>query len=170
MKRDKIINEDVSVNFRIAKPLKAKLLSKASGKNMTLSKYLRDVLEEIHNDKIVLEESISRNKDILFSKEFFQFIFWIYKKKRDKIREESDDIDGYIKLIKRLGESLPVEIVQELDKVLFDLIRIKSAYGSDKEYYQFPDSYSDDIRLDYDKLEYFFIGHDFTKYIEMTIR
>ena len=167
MKRDKIKKDDVSVNFRVEKPLKTKMLSAAKEKNMTLSKYLREVLEGLYDEAMPKpREFPSETERFLFSKEFLQFVFWVYSKKQDKERGEHDDIDGHIKLIKRAGGILPDAIVKELDKVLVDLFRIKTASGFDKKYYQFPDSYNDDRKLDYKKLEEFFTGQDFMKYLD----
>ncbi len=159
MKRNKIKNEDVSINFRIPRALKAKIINEASVRNITISKYLRETLEEIHGD---LEERpkefLSETKDYLFSKEFVRFVFWIYRKLKDNNREEDDDIDGYIDLIKGVGKYLPSDVVCELDKVLMDLLRIRTAIGIDGKYYRFVDSYADDKRLNYKKLEDFFLG------------
>ena len=167
MKRDKIVNEDVTVNFRLPKPLKLELLKVVSEKNITLSKYLRGILEqhinEINRNPVEDEKSETLND---FTSDFLRFIFWIYRKKENNKREKTDDIDGYIKLIKQSDRILPDDIINELDKVLVDLLRIKTAIGYDKDYYNFPKTYDDNKQLDYNKVEAFFINIDLRELID----
>ncbi len=167
MKREKIKNDDVSVNFRVDKTLNAKILESAAEENKTLSKYLRDLLEEHHDLSSQKPGGFrSETERFLFSKEFLQFVFWIYSKRMDEARKEGDKIDGYIKLIKRADGILPEEIVRELDKVLVDLFRIKAGSGYDARVYKFPDSYDGDKKLNYKKLEEFFLSHDLGIYLD----
>jgi len=166
MKKNKIKNEDVTINFRIPRALKAKIINEASVRNLTISKYLRETLEEIYGESAKKpKESLSETRDYLFSKEFVQFVFWIYRKLKDNRREENDDIEGYINLIKGAGKHLPGDVVDELDKVLMDLLRIRTAAGSDGNYYRFTDHYDRDKKLDYKKLEDFFLGYGMNEHL-----
>ena len=71
MKREKIRNDDDSVNFRVDKTLKARMLDKAGEENKTLSKYLRELLEEHHDlNSQNLGGFRSDTERFLFSKEF----------------------------------------------------------------------------------------------------
>lgn len=159
MKREKIKNEDVSINFRIPKALKANIINEASVRNVTVSKYLRETLEEIHGKpEKKPKESLSEAESYLFMKKFVRFVFWIYRKRKDKMREGNDDINGYINLIKGSGKHLPDDVVAELDKVLMDLLRIRTETGVDGKYYRFTDAYRGDKKLNYENLEAFFLG------------
>ena len=168
MKRDKIVRDHVTINFRIDKALKSRLNSIVSRKNITLSKYLRDVLEKHLSEFERYElpnENQAEDKGELH-KEFFQFVIWLYTKKEDRKRLESDTIDSYIKLIKRLDGKLPSYVIHEFDKVLIDLFRIKSAIGFDGEYYNFPNSQFKEKKLDYKQLEQFFLNTDYLTNLE----
>ncbi|BAO76352.1 hypothetical protein [Winogradskyella sp. PG-2] len=112
MKRSKVTKDDVSLNFRLPKELKAIILKSVNDTNTTLSQYLREVLERVH-DGSYCEEQVEHSKrsKLLLSADFFKLIFWINTKRLDNKNLESDEQrNNFVKTIKVADEYLPDSI------------------------------------------------------------
>jgi predicted DNA-binding protein len=128
MAKKKIIkNDDKSINFRLSKDLKRTIEDKAESKNITTSAYIRDLLERIHNGDYCYKEHVKEKiNSFLFSREFMQLMIWIYSKKENKnMIEEDNELDNYIKTLKKVGGHIPRHLDREFDKVLYDVIKVR---------------------------------------------
>lgn len=154
-----ISDEDATLNFRVSKELKATIVSKAQKENITSSKYLRNLLEAVHNGSYCHQENLkSEREDFLFSKEFLQLIVWIYRKRENNKREvEKSSLDRYIMTLKRTDDCLPKSLVSEFDKVLKSLLTVRDSVGYDGDVFDFPKSYSNDKKFNYEKVEKFLL-------------
>ncbi|WP_339632300.1 hypothetical protein [Bizionia echini] len=126
-KKQSIKNNDPSINFRLSNKLKGIIENKAQEKNITTSAYVRDLLERVHNGDYCHSEQVKEKiNSFLFSKEFVQLMIWIYSKKINSDKTESDvDLNKYIKTLKRIEGHMPEGLVQEFDKVLFEIYRVR---------------------------------------------
>lgn len=163
MGKQKNINEDVGINFRISKALKEEIKTQAKDKNITVSKYLRVLLDDVHSG-IYCDEIDQRGETerFVYSKEFISLTVWIYSKSRNRLRLDSDSdekIHNFIRIIKRADSYLPSNLVLELDKVLIDLYRIKDASIYDNKEFKFVNSYKQSNNLDFQILEDFFLNY-----------
>ena len=127
-KKTPIKNYDPSINLRISKVLKQTIQDAAENKNITISKYIRELLEDIYSGDYCKKEVVkSKITHFLYSKEFMQLMIWIYKKKSDnKIREDDYNLNKYIKTLKQIDGHLPSKLVIEFDKILKDLLFVKN--------------------------------------------
>ncbi|MEH6537839.1 MAG: hypothetical protein V7719_15665 [Psychroserpens sp.] len=157
-----ITDEDATLNFRIPKVLKATIIAKAEKENITSSKYLRDLLEAVHNGSYChLEKLKSEREEFLFSMEFLQLIVWIYKKRENNKREvEKNDLERYVKTLKRTEKYLPESLVREFDKVLNNLLLVRVVKGYDGDHFDFPKYHSNDKKFNYEKVEKFLLNEN----------
>lgn len=163
MKKDKIESEEVSINFRISQDLKKEIVRQAKDQNITVSKYLRSLLEEIHDGSYcdAMDDRNERDR-FVYSTEFIALIIWIYSIHRNQIRQERDtdaQLDIYIKTLKRADAFVPSKLNSELDKVLIDLYRIKKVSSSENKCYEFINIYGGKDTFDYKVLDDFFINY-----------
>ncbi|WP_047544876.1 hypothetical protein [Psychroserpens sp. Hel_I_66] len=157
-----IADEDTTLNFRISKLLKAKIIAKAEKENVTSSKYLRDLLESVHDGSYCDQYKLrSEREDFLFSREFLQLIVWIYKKRENSKREvEKNSLEGYVKTLKRIDKYLPENLVREFDKVLNNLLFVRVGVGYDGDHFEFHKSYNNDKKFNCDELEKFLLNEN----------
>lgn len=163
MAKQKIINEDVSINFRIPKDLKIEITRQANDQNITLSNYLRTLLSDVHDGKYCeeIDERIEA-EGFVYSKEFISLVIWIYSKSRNQSIEETDSvqlIDNFIRIIKRADGYLPSILILELDKVLIDLYRVKNLENYERREFKFTDAYSKGSDFNFTVLENFFLNY-----------
>ncbi|MFL0354761.1 hypothetical protein [Xanthomarina sp. GH4-25] len=159
-KKQPIKNDDATINFRISKELKAEIEKKAVEKNVTTSAYLRELLEKVHNGDYCHHEVIkSRIYEFLFSREFLQLMIWIYSKKINSDKAEGEEeLNNYVKTLKRIEGHLPNDLVREFDKVLFDIYRIRD--DKYNKYYSFHSYSSDGSRtFSLEKVEKFLLNN-----------
>lgn len=132
--KHKIKNEDSSINFRLSPELRKWIVTEAISENKTVSNYLRDHLISFM-DGTLYEEQVGwyRDRTLVNSTEFLQLIGFIFSKRKNKECVSTDDqLDCYIKTIKKMEmQEIPNNLMEEFDKVLVDLIRVKKA---DKRY------------------------------------
>ena len=128
-KKKPIINNDPSINFRLSKELKKVIEDKALENNVTISAYVRDLLEEVHNGNYYYKEEVkTKINSFLFSKDFLQLMVWIYSKKdNNKKTEEASELDQYIQTLKKIDEHIPVNLTKEFDKVLIDILHLRTS-------------------------------------------
>ena len=156
MKRQKIVNSDPSINFRLPDELKIQILKEADFNNQTVSNFLRDHMSSFLNGEL-FETVVAgyENRAFINSTDFLQLIVWVYKKKgeynytaEDKVKQEN-----YISTIKLIGNQLPYELVNEFDKVLLDLMKVKNEKGDFKSYTFCRTSHLFNDGFDYKKAE-----------------
>ncbi|WP_282030776.1 hypothetical protein [Winogradskyella eximia] len=163
MAKQKIINEDVSINFRIPPDLKREIIRQAENQNITISNYLRSLLADVHSGKHC-EEIDERNEAdrFVYSKEFISLIIWIYSKSRNQTMVEKDNIqliDNFIRIIKRADSYLPTILILELDKVLIDLYRIKALESYQSKEFKFTNTYNKTNDFNFTVLENFLLNY-----------
>jgi hypothetical protein len=84
MKKPKIKYEESTLNFRVPNELKLKVVAKANEQNITVSNYLRQVLEDAHDGTLQRKvENEKQQPTFLSSIEFLKLIVWIYQKKEN---------------------------------------------------------------------------------------
>lgn len=159
-KKKPIKNEDTTLNFRIPKELKAKIEKKAEEKNLTTSSYVRDLLESVYNGEYCQsEEYKSKIKSFLFSKEFLRLIIWINSKRiYDKKTEDIFELESYIRTLKQIEGHLPDNLVKEFDKVLNDILYVRSETGFYGERFNFLNSPNDTKKFNLKLVEEFFLN------------
>ena len=160
-KKHPVKNNDPSINLRLPQELKDKIQGEASKKNLTVSKYVRELLETIYSGDYCRKEVIGdKVESFLFSKDFLQLVVWMNSKRTNKKKTETkEELERYISTLKRVDEHLPVNLVCEFDKVLQDLIKLRN--DESKLYlpsYNFVDSYSEKEKFDFDALEEFLLN------------
>lgn len=155
-KKQRIKNEDPSINFRLSPELKKWIFNEAISENKTVSNYLRDHLTSFM-DGSLYEKNVSwyQDKEFINSTSFLQLVSFVFSKRKNSTCVSTDDqLDWHIRTIKKLDLEFPKELVIEFDKVLVDLIRVKkenSTYSSAR--FKFcEDSYSNPI-FNYELLE-----------------
>lgn len=136
-KKQKIKNEDPSINFRLPEGLKQQIHRKASKKNKTVSNYLRDHLQEFIDGSLYAREiSYYQDNSFINSTEFLQLTTWVLvKRENPKCFASNEQLDAYIQTIKRMDYSIPDIIVKQFDHVLADLIRVRNEAGNDRLFY-----------------------------------
>lgn len=136
-KKQKIKNEDPSINFRLPEELKEKIYKEASIKNKTISNYLRDHLQEFIDGSLYAREiSYYRDNSFINSTEFLQLITWVLvKRSNSQCYASNEQLDQYIQTIKKMDFSIPDNIVKQFDYVLVDLIRVRNETGNDRSFY-----------------------------------
>lgn len=163
-KKQPIKNDYESINFRLAKELKAQIEANAEGKNQTTSAYVRDILEDVHNGNYYTEkEKKSERASFLYSKEFLQLMVWIYRKRSNSDLEiKKNKLSPYIKTLKKVDSYLPDLVVREFDKVLNDVLQVKIAnIVIDRKSFDFSKSEASlHLRFDYKLVEEFLLKED----------
>ncbi|WP_111710344.1 hypothetical protein [Lutibacter citreus] len=128
-KKQRIKNEDPSINFRLSPEMKKWVINEAISKNVTVSNYLRNHLEKFIDG--TLYDEFNQSDDhlpFLKSIEFLQLITFVFSKRENsKCTSTQEQLSEYIKTIKQMSnEDLPSKIISEFDKVLMDLIKVKN--------------------------------------------
>jgi len=128
-KKQRIKNEDPSINFRLSPEMKKWVINEAISNNVTVSNYLRNHLEKFI-DGTLYDEFNHFNDHLPFLKsiEFVQLITFVFSKRKNRdCTSTHRQLGEYIKTIKQMSnEDLPSKIISEFDKVLIDLIKIKN--------------------------------------------
>jgi hypothetical protein len=128
-KKQRIKNEEPSINFRLSPEMKKWVINEAISKNVTVSNYLRNHLEKF-KDGTLYDEFNHNNDHLPFLKsiEFLQLITFVFsKRKNDKCTSTHQQLGEYINTIKQMSnEDFPSKIISEFDKVLIDLIKVKN--------------------------------------------
>lgn len=160
MKKPKKRYEESTLNFRVPNELKFTIANKAQEMNITVSKYLRKLLEEVHDGTLVRQDiKVKERPAFLSSIEFLKLMVWIYQKRQDnKLMESEEELAGYVRTLKRLDGHLPDEIVREFDKVLTNVISIKKNEKYYTESFAFSNPYSSDNKFDYGMVERYLLS------------
>jgi hypothetical protein len=150
----KLRKEDPSINFRLPKELRVRILKEADFHNMTVSEYLRDHMETFLNGDLYREElEYYENNAFINSTEFLQLVVWMYQKRKDNVYSELDKQfqNRYIETIKKIQDNLPLDLKDEFEKILFDLMRVKREDAYRYRFAQY--SVLDKTNFDFKKLE-----------------
>lgn len=172
-RKPKLENSDPSINFRLPEELKRKVEKEAQGSTMTVSKYLRKLVGEVMDGTICEEVEKNNDRDnFLRSLEFLKLVVWIYSKKgiNYECKESLEELGGYLKTLKSVDEYLPKEISAEFEKVLFDVLRVKSE-KQEKSYrpdFKFSKGYPLQQSFDYTKWEEYMLKTE-GEYDEYTV-
>ncbi len=153
-KKNKIVNNDPSINFRLPKELKQKINKEAGIHNLTVSNYIRNLLESYYDGELFEEEMFEyRRHEFIRTVEFIKLVVWMYSKRNDKkCTSTYDELDGFISTLKKTEGYLPSNLVTEFDKVLQDLFSVKNKRPN--QYAQFDFCYEfGDNKFNYTLLE-----------------
>lgn len=159
-KKQKIVNEDPSINFRIPQDLKNRIHKEAALKNETVSTYLRDLLTEFLDGRL-LEKKIAffEDKNFINSTGFLQLVIWMYQKKTEKkCTSTARQLDGYIQTLKSIDLQLPLSLREEFDIVLFDVLRVKNEEFDHNKEYKFGNTSYLYKGFNYEKLEQYLLN------------
>jgi hypothetical protein len=86
-------------------------------------------------------------------------MLWIHLKRLDEKKTEGDyELDGYIKTLKQIEGHLPDNLVKEFDKVLNDILYVRSETGPDMKEFNFVDSLYKAKRFDMKLVGEFFLN------------
>ncbi|MBD0825404.1 hypothetical protein [Aestuariibaculum marinum] len=156
-------NTDPSVNLRLSQELKDTIQAEAGKRNLTVSKYLRELLEQIYSGDYCRYETLKdKVENFLFCKDFVQLVVWIYSKRYNKEKTESkEELDRYIATLKQVHTHVPDYLVKEFDKVLQDVMKVR--YEESEYSYQsfwFLESGLDKSRFNLKLLEQFLLDDE----------
>ncbi len=167
MKKKSINNDDPSINFKLPKELREQVVREAQLVNSTVSNYLRNHLVDFYSGKLFEEKSLfDHSLELINSTEFLQLVVWVFSKRNNEIcTSTNNQLNGYIRTIKKLDNNLPRDLVVEFDKVLMDLIRVQSEKNTFRSF-KFCKSNYDTSLFDYDKLENFLLNEAQSYYAE----
>lgn len=152
-------DKEPTVNFRVSEDLKLAITKKAKEKQKTVSAYLREVLEDVHLGSYCQKElNLYHEFEFAYSPEFIGLVMWLYRKRDHRDCEESDqELKGYVKILKSIGDQLPEYLQVEFDKVLLELMGLIQSDKSRSYYtYRFPNASFEESRFDYSRLETYF--------------
>lgn len=158
-KKKPIKNSDPSINFRLPKELKASIEEKAQEKNQTSSAYLRDLLESVFNGDYCYKEQVKdRIESVIYSKDFLQLMVWIYRKRENRKQEVTDqELNRYIRALKKLDGHLPQNITDEFDKVLNDILIVKTEQAKYFKEFKFHSTYEKNKQFNLELVEKFLL-------------
>ncbi|MFT7051871.1 MAG: hypothetical protein ACJAZK_002490 [Psychroserpens sp.] len=119
-------------------------------------------MEAVHNGSCCSRERLKlEREEFLFSKEFLQLIVWIYRKcENDKREVEKNDLERYVKTLKRTENYLPESLVREFDEVLNNLLLVRVGMGYDGDHFDFHKSYNDDKKFNDEEVEKFLLNEN----------
>lgn len=136
------------LNVRVPRKLRDTLIDDSDEKGISLSDNVREILtsysEEIQREEVDNQTLFDNNYPN--SNEFIYLISWMYEKIRDQynwglINDLEDLKKIVLKVIK--NNSFPHDLKQEFEKVLIDIIRLISEFGSGNNKFRFCELCSD---------------------------
>ena len=151
-----------SINLKLSEALKEKINHKAHLKQQTVSKYIRELLST-YFDGTLCKGEIAKNarKEFINSTEFLQLVVWMYSKQKSKdFKEKIEELEGYVKTLKKAEEHLPKGLALEFDKVLFDVLRVKNENLKYSAGYKFTDGYSSTPEFNFELLEKYLLNYE----------
>lgn len=136
------------LNVRVPRKLRDTLIDDSDEKGISLSDNVREILtsysEELQREEVDNQTLFDNNYPN--SNEFIYLISWMYEKIRDQynwglINDLEDLKKIVLKVIK--NNSFPHDLKQEFEKVLIDIIRLISEFGSGNNKFRFCELCSD---------------------------
>jgi len=157
---EKSINLEPTINLRVSSELKNQIITEAKFFKQTVSQYLRNHLTEFMNGDLYKKEiSFYKNQKFINSTEFLQLIVWMYQKKgNEKCASTEKQLSTYISTLKLIDKNLPSYLVEEFDKVLEDIIRVKNEDSEYNKIFRFCDTSYFNNGFDYTKLENYLLS------------
>ncbi|MDO7173907.1 hypothetical protein [Mariniflexile sp. AS56] len=150
-----------SINLKLSDDLKEKIKTKAELKQLTISKYIRELLLDYFDGTLCRREVVkNQENEFVNSTDFLQLVVWVYSIKRSsKFKEKADDLDNYIKTLKKVDNHLPKYLVVEFDKVLSDVLRVINENTAYSKEYRFANGYSASPEFNFDLLEKYLLTY-----------
>jgi len=137
------------LNVRISRKLRNLLIEDSDQKDISLSDNVRDILTaysvELQNEEIDNQTLFDNN--FPNSNEFIYLISWIYEKSRDPINWGlKNDLEDLKKIILEVikNDCFPNDLKREFEKVLLDILRLISEFGTGNNQFRFCELYSND--------------------------
>jgi hypothetical protein len=145
------------ITIRISASLKEKLAEMSETVKVSVSEIARTILENYFSSNRSLEEQSNINEsaktiqevarvnqidattnlkeeDVVFSREFYQLLIWMYDQKESKkLKLSNDELYSFKDTVNKLqfSSEVPSELKKEFDKVYVDLVRmLTSSYNS----------------------------------------
>lgn len=161
-KKKPIKNSDPSINFRLPEELKSKIEHKANEKNQTCSAYLRNLLESIYTGDYCYKEQVKDSvESVIYSKDFLQLMVWIYRKRENQKQELTDqELNRYIRTLKKLDGNVPQNITDEFDKVLNDILIVKTEASKYLKEFRFHRTIDKNKQFNLELVEMFLLKDD----------
>jgi hypothetical protein len=156
---NKVISK-ASINLKLSDDLKEKIKSKADAKQQTVSQYMRQLLSNYYDGSLCKNE-IAKNerKEFINSTNFLQLVVWMYSIKRsNKFKERQEDVDNYIRTLKKVDEHFPDNLIAEFNKVLSDLIRVTNENSIIYKDYKFANGYTSTPEFNFEILERYLLS------------
>lgn len=161
IEKDKIVNNDPSINLRLPALLKSKIKAKGLEKNQTVSKFIRELLTNYMEGTLFEKEIVNyKEQEFVNSTEFLQLIVWIYSCK-NKVSFPPPDyfLEAYISTLKRIEQNLPTDLSKEFDKVLYDVLRLKNLKLPKDNFYYFCGNHGETTSFGYQVLEDYLLNY-----------
>ncbi|WKL44894.1 hypothetical protein [Flavobacterium sp. ZE23DGlu08] len=137
------------LNVRIPEKLRNMLIDDSDQKGVSLSDNVRDILttysEELQSEEIDNQTLFDNNYPN--SNEFIYLISWIYEKSRDPynwgLKNDLEDLKKIVlEVIK--NDCFPNDLKREFEKVLLDILRLISEFGTGNNQFRFCELCSND--------------------------
>lgn len=155
IKKEKIQNDDPRLSIRLDKEVKNRLTLLRNKENMTISQIIRKIIDEY----LEREDQGGFKHEVVSLRErgdhFIKLAVWIYKKRKDTSCKESlGELNYYMSAIKKMEGFVPREIMEEFDKVLADIFRVKTETGI---FFRFSDSSDKSKAFNYPLFEHYIL-------------
>lgn len=137
------------LNVRIPEKLRNMLIDDSDQKGISLSDNVRDILttysEELQSEEVDNQTLFDNNYPN--SNEFIYLISWMYEKSRDPynwgLKNDLEDLKKIVlEVIK--NDCFPNDLKQEFEKVLLDILRLISEFGTGNNQFRFCELCSND--------------------------
>jgi hypothetical protein len=137
------------LNVRISEKLRKMLIDDSDQKGISLSDNVRDILttysEELQSEEVDNQTLFDNNYPN--SNEFIYLISWMYEKSRDPynwgLKNDLEDLKKIVlEVIK--NNCFPNDLKKEFEKVLLDILRLISEFGTGNNQFRFCELYSND--------------------------
>ncbi|MFV8339625.1 hypothetical protein ACNQGL_10175 [Flavobacterium sp. LB3P21] len=137
------------LNVRIPEKLRKMLIDDSDQKGISLSDNVRDILttysEELQSEEV--DNQTLFDNSYPNSNEFIYLISWMYEKSRDPynwgLKNDLEDLKKIVlEVIK--NNCFPNDLKKEFEKVLLDILRLISEFGTGNNQFRFCELYSND--------------------------
>lgn len=137
------------LNVRISRKLRNMLIEDSDQKDISLSDNVRDILTtyslELQSKEVDNQTLFDNNYPN--SNEFIYLISWMYEKSRDPINWGlKNDLEDLKKIVLEVikNDCFPNNLKREFEKVLLDILRVISEFGTGENKFRFCELCSND--------------------------